>query len=388
MEPGKNIIYLDNAATTPLDEEVVKAMMPYLTSHYGNPSSVHSLGRTARMAVEHARKKIASLLGVKANNIIFTSGGTESNNTAIHAALRDLGCNHIITTKIEHHAVLHTVEHYAAEFGIGASYVKLYEDGSLDQNDFRRLLEMRTAQGKKCLVSLMHANNETGRLTEIRWISSLCKKHGAIFHSDCVQTIGHYPLNLYSEGVHMASASAHKFHGPKGVGLLYVHDDLHPSPLLYGGGQERGYRAGTENVAGIVGMVEALHLSYKNHAADQQYISGLKQYLETLLKEGFPGCILSTGHSSLYSLLSVAFPKNERTESLLMELDLKGICASGGSACSGGGSHVMKELGRTDHYTTLRFSLSRYNTKEEIDRVMEVLLEIVEGEENRIKTIG
>jgi cysteine desulfurase len=232
-------IYLDNAATTQLDEDVLNEMMPFLTSHYGNPSSVHALGRTARMAIEEARKKIASLLSVKPNSIIFTSGGTESNNTAIHTALRDFGCNHIITSKVEHHAVLHTVEYYANEYGLEVDYINLFEDGSIDQNDLRRVLDKRSAEKKKCLVTLMHANNETGQFTEIRWIGSLCKKYGAIFHSDCVQTIGHYPINLASEGVHMASASAHKFHGPKGVGFLYVHEDLHPSPLIYGGGQER-----------------------------------------------------------------------------------------------------------------------------------------------------
>jgi len=379
-------IYLDNAATTRLDEDVLQAMMPYLTSHYGNPSSIHHLGRETRIAVEEARKKIASLLSVKPNSLLFTSGGTESNNMAIRTALKDFGCDHIITSKIEHHAVLHTVEYYEAELGIGVSYVKLYEDGSIDQNSFRRLLEMKSAQGKKCLVSLMHANNETGQFTEIRWISSLCKKYGAIFHSDCVQTIGHYPLNLSSEGMHMASASAHKFHGPKGVGFLYVHEDLHPSPLIYGGGQERGYRAGTENVAGIVGMAEALHLSYKNYAADQQHIAGLKQYMATFLKTHFPDCSINTGRFSLYSLLSVAFPKNEATEMLLMELDQKGICASGGSACSGGGSHVMKELGRTDQYVTIRFSLSKYNTKEEVDQTIETLQQILLQEKNLLKT--
>jgi cysteine desulfurase len=370
-------IYLDNAATTPIDEEVLQAMLPYLKEHYGNPSSVHQIGRTGRIAIEEARKKIASLLSVKQNNIIFTSGGTESNNMAIRAALSDPGCDHIITSKIEHHAVLHTVEHYAQEYKVGVSYVKLYEDGSIDQNDFRRLLEMKTSQGKKCLVTLMHANNETGQLTEIRWISSLCKKHGAIFHSDCVQTIGHYPLNLHTEGVHMASASAHKFHGPKGVGFLYVHEDLHPSPLIYGGAQERNYRAGTENVASIIGMAEALHLSYKNYSADQQHISGLRQYLATFLKTYYPDCIVNTGRFSLYSLLSVAFPKNEITEFLLMELDQKGVCASGGSACSGGGSHVMKELGRTEEYVTIRFALSKYNTRQDIDATIEALQEIL-----------
>ena len=376
---NEECIYFDNAATTKIDEEVLKAMVPYLTSGYGNPSSIHSYGRETRVAIEEARRKIASLLSVKQNNIIFTSCGTESNNMAIYTALRDFGCNHIITSKIEHHAVLHTVEHYAREFELGVSYVKLYEDGSIDQNDFRRLLEMKTAMGKKCLVTLMHANNETGQFTEIRWISSLCKKYDAIFHSDCVQTIGHYPVNLYMEGVHMASAAAHKFHGPKGVGFLYVHEDLHPSPLLYGGAQERGYRAGTENVASIIGMAEALNLSYKHFSEHQQSISAFKQYLVTFLKSTFPDCIINTGRFSLYSLLNVGFPKNQQTEMLLMQLDRKNICVSGGSACSGGFSHVMNELGKTDNYINIRFSFSKYNTKEEIVRTVEALKELLEA---------
>jgi cysteine desulfurase len=228
----------------------------------------------------------------------------------------------------------------------------------------------------------MHANNETGQLTEIRWISSLCKKYDAIFHSDCVQTIGHYPINLFAEGVHMASASAHKFHGPKGIGFLYVHEDLHPSPLLFGGGQERGYRAGTENVAAIVGMAEALHLSYKHFQEQQSYILGLKNMLSLLIKEAFPSAIVNSRRFSLYSVLSVAFPKNEQTEFLLMELDRQGICASGGSACSGGGSHVMKKLGMADKYVTIRFSFSRHNTKDEVIRVEEVLKTLIPSEQD------
>lgn len=371
-------IYLDNAATTQIDEDVLNAMMPYLASQYGNPSSHHFIGREARIAVEEARKKIASLMSVKPNCIIFTSGGTESNNTAIRTALRDFSCNYMITSAIEHHAVLNTIHHYSDETKIGVSFVKLFEDGSIDQNDLRRLLDTKTKEGKKCFVSLMHANNEIGQFTEIRWISSLCKKYGAIYHSDCVQTIGHVPMNLSLGGVHMASASAHKFHGPKGVGFLYVHEDLHPSPLLYGGAQERGYRAGTENVAAIVGMAEALNLTYKNYSKDQQHIAGLKQYLATFLKSSFRDCIINTGRFSLYSVLSVSFPKNEKTELLLMQLDQKGVCVSGGSACGGGDSHVMKALGKTDNYITIRFSFSKYNTREEMDRTMEALQQAFE----------
>lgn len=380
-------IYLDNAATTQVDEDVLKKMLPYFSMHYGNPSSIHHLGRETRIAIEEARKKIAALLNVKPKSIIFTSCGTESNNMAIRTALHDLGCNHIITSKIEHHAVLHTVEYYAKEYGKEISYVSLDEDGIIDKNDLRKLLETKTKEGKKCFVTLMHANNETGQFSEIRWISSLCKKYGAIYHADCVQTIGHLPMNLTLDGVHMASASAHKFHGPKGIGILYVHEDLHPSPLIYGGGQERGYRAGTENLASIVGMAEALDLSYKNYSADQQHILGLKQYLATFLKSYFPGALINSGRYSLFSTLSVSFPKNEKTEMLLLQLDIKGICVSGGSACSGGkGSHVMEALGKTKDYETIRFSFSRYNTREELDKVIEALNEILQPEQTAAVT--
>jgi cysteine desulfurase len=373
-------IYLDNAATTQMDEQVLQSMIPYLTSLYGNPSSLHSMGRTTRFAIELARKKIASLLGVKRNNIIFTSGGTESNNMAIYTALHDFGCNHIITSRVEHHAVLHTVEHYATQFNIGVSHVKLDEHGAVDQHDFSRLLETETAHGKKCLVSLMHANNETGIFTDIRWISSLCQKYNAIFHCDCVQTIGHYPLNLVTEGIHMASASAHKFHGPKGVGFLYFHEDLHPSPLMFGGGQERGCRAGTENIASIVGMAEALQLSCKYFSERRDLISGLKKILASGLREAFPSVVINSGMNSLYFVLSVSFPKTEETELLLMQLDQKGFCVSGGSACSGGSSsHVMKELGRTDNYETIRFSFGRYNTIAEIERLLSAIKELLPG---------
>jgi cysteine desulfurase len=378
-------IYLDNAATTQVDEEVLKKMLPYFSGHYGNPSSIHYMGRETRIAIEDARKKIASLLNVKPKCIIFTSCGTESNNTAIRTALHDLGCNHIITSKIEHHAVLHTVEYYAKEYDVEISYVNLDEDGIIDKNDLRKLLETKTNEGKKCFVTLMHANNETGQFSEIRWISSLCKKHGAVYHSDCVQTIGHLPMNLSLDGVHMASASAHKFHGPKGIGFLYVHEDLHISPLIWGGGQERSYRAGTENVAFIIGMAEALQLAYQNFSNVQQHVLGLKQYLATFIKKYFPGAIINSNRFSLYSTLSVSFPKNEKTEMLLLQLDIKGICVSGGSACSGGkGSHVMEALGKTKHYETIRFSFSNHNTREELDKVVEALIEILQPEQTTV----
>jgi cysteine desulfurase len=363
-------IYLDNAATTKMNENVLQVMMPYLTSYYGNPSSIHSYGRETRIAVEQARKTIAALLSVKPSTIIFTSGGTESNNTAIATAIRDLHCNHIITSKIEHHAVLHTIEHYAAEYKIEISYLKLNEDGSINSRDLRKLLKVYAAQEKKCLVTLMNANNETGQITDIKSIAAICKEHNAIYHADCVQTIGHYPLNLLETGVDFASASAHKFHGPKGIGILYKKEEIQIKPLIYGGGHERGYRAGTENVASIVGMAKAVQESYDNFLKDSGYIKDLKQYLKNLIRRDFPDCIINSRDNSLYSVLSVSFRKTENSESLFLNLDKNGICVSGGSACSGGGvSHVMSALGRAADFITVRFSFSKYNKKEELKKV-------------------
>lgn len=367
-------IYFDNAATTRLNPQVLEAMLPFLTNHFGNPSSTYSIGRTSRMAIETARKSVSQLLGVKASAIYFTSGGTESNNTAISAAIRDLGCTCIITSPIEHHAVLHTVEYYGQQNKIPVFYVALKTDGSIDYTNFEQLLMEQTSQGHKCLVSLMHANNEIGSLLNIKTVGALCEQHGAIFHSDCVQTVGHYPLNLSEIGVHFVSGAGHKFHGPKGVGILYVHPLLKIQPLLYGGGQERSLRAGTENVYGIVGFAKALELAMGSYESDSQYIASLKTYLKELLVQAIPRISFNGPEESLYTVLSVCFPKTKESEDLLFHLDLKGVCVSGGSACSsGGGSHVMKALQKTDECITIRFSFSKENTKEEIDQLMSIL---------------
>lgn len=375
-----NRVYFDNAATTAIDPEVIEAMMPYLTNHFGNPSSIYSYGRETRLAIENARKSVAKLLGVKPANIFFTSGGTESNNTAIAASIRDLQCNHIITSLIEHHAVLHTVEHYGKEKDITVSYVKLKENGHVDLQDLETQLASLAQEGRKCLVSLMHANNEIGVLLPIAEVGELCKKHGAIFHSDCVQTVGHYPLNLSELHVHFISAAAHKFHGPKGVGLLYVHDDINIRPFIFGGGQERNMRAGTENVYGVVGFAKALEIAMRDFAETSAYINDLKHYMADSIKNTFEGVSFNCGSNSLYTVLSVCFPKNDKSEFLLMNLDMKGICASGGSACSSGadaGSHVMKALNKTDKYVTVRFSFSKNNTRAEVDQVVAQLKELL-----------
>lgn len=373
-------IYFDNAATTALDKEVLDAMLPYMTDHFGNPSSIYSYGRETRLAIENSRKSVAKILGVKPANIFFTSGGTESNNTAIAASIRDLGCTHIITSAIEHHAVLHTVEHYSENNHLSHSFVKLNENGEVDHADLSEQLSDLKAGGKKCLVSLMHANNEIGVMLDIKRVGEICAEYGAIFHSDCVQTVGHYPLNLSEIKVHFISGAGHKFHGPKGVGILYVSDEVRIKPFIFGGGQERNMRAGTENVYGIVGFAKALEIAMRDHDKDRAHIIELKEYMQQSLISSIKNVSFNCAANALYTVLSVCFPKNEKSEFLLMNLDINNICASGGSACSSGadaGSHVMKALQKTDDVVTIRFSFSKYNSKEEVDRVVEKLKELL-----------
>jgi len=373
-------IYFDNAATTPLDKEVLETMLPYMSTHFGNPSSIYSYGRETRLAIENARKTVAKLLGAKPAEIFFTSGGTESNNTAIAASLRDLGCNHIITSAIEHHAVLHTVEHYGQNGNVTTSYVKLFDNGEVDYTDLEEQVKQYKANGKKCLVSLMHANNEIGTMLDIERAGNICKEHDVIFHSDCVQTVGHYPLDLSKIHVHFISGAGHKFHGPKGTGILYVNENIQIKPFIFGGGQERNMRAGTENVYGIVGFAKALEIAMRNYDQDKSYIQGLKDYMTAQLIEQIPSVSFNCASNSLYTVLSACFPKTDKTEFLLMSLDINNICASGGSACSSGadaGSHVMRALNRNDKFVTIRFSFSKYNTREEVYRAVQKIKELV-----------
>lgn len=372
-------IYFDNAATTALDKEVLDAMLPYMTTHFGNPSSIYSYGRESRLAIETARKTVAKLLNAHPGEIFFTSGGTESNNTAILSAIRDLGCRHIITSPIEHHAVLHTVEHYDHTDEVTSSYVKLTPEGHADLEDLEQQL---AAQEKRCLVSLMHANNEIGNLLPIKTVGQLCNKYNAIFHSDCVQTVGHYPIDLRKIPVHFICGAGHKFHGPKGVGILYINDNIKVKPFIYGGAQERNMRAGTENLYGIVGFAKALELAMINHEKDSQYIQSLKSYMKEQLSQKFKGVVFNgdQGDHSLYTVLSVAFPKTEKSEMMLFNLDINNICASGGSACTSGadqGSHVIRAINNNPNLVTVRFSFSKYNTKEEIDIVVEKLKDLL-----------
>ncbi|MFC0774827.1 cysteine desulfurase family protein [Terrimonas alba] len=374
-----NRIYFDNAATTALDKEVLDAMLPYMTTHFGNPSSIYSYGRESRLAIETARKTVARLLNAHPGEIFFTSGGTESNNAAILSAIRDLGCKHIISSPIEHHAVLHTVEHYGCSEGLSYSYVKLLPDGHIDLKDLEAQL---ASHEERCLVTLMHANNEIGNLLPIKAVGTLCNKYNAIFHSDCVQTVGHYPIDLRKIPVHFISGAGHKFHGPKGVGILYINDNVKAKPFIYGGGQERNMRAGTENLYGIVGFAKALELAMANHEKDSGYIQSLKTYMMEQLRQKINGVVFNgdqTG-SCLYTVLSVAFPKTEKSEMILFNLDINNICVSGGSACSSGadqGSHVIRAINNNPNLVTVRFSFSKFNTKEEVDAVVEKVKELI-----------
>jgi len=354
-------------------------MLPYMTTHFGNPSSIYSYGRETRLAIETARKTVARLLNAHPGEIFFTSGGTESNNTAILSAIRDLGCRHIISSPIEHHAVLHTIEHYACGENVTSSFVKLLPDGHVDLADLEEQLK---EQKERCLVSLMHANNEIGNLLDIDAVGNLCKQYNAIFHSDCVQTVGHYPLDLRKTPVHFISGAGHKFHGPKGVGILYVNDNIRVKPFIFGGGQERNMRAGTENLYGIVGFAKALELAYARVEEEHSYILSLKNYMRekliaTIPNVGFNG---DSEGRCLYTVLSVAFPKTEKSEMILFNLDINQICVSGGSACSSGadqGSHVIRAINNDPNKVTVRFSFSRHNTREEVDAVVSKLTELI-----------
>lgn len=374
-------IYFDNAATTALDNAVLDAMMPYLTEKFGNPSSVYSYGRETKMAIEQARKTVARILNVTPGEIFFTSGGTESSNTAIQAAVRDLGCRHMITSPIEHHATLHCAESVSKDRNIRLSLVQLDDKGHVDLQHLETLL---AGSGEKTLVTLMHANNELGNLLQVAAVGDLCERYQAIFHCDMVQTIGHYPVDLRALKVDFASAAGHKFHGPKGVGVLYVNAAVQINPMISGGSQERNMRAGTENLYGIVGFAKALELAMDRHEEDSAYILGLKQYMHQRLSEAFNGitCNGDTLGDSLYTVLNVSFPKTEKSELLLFNLDMAGICVSGGSACSSGTtsvSHVIKALynGQSQHMVPIRFSFSRHNTREEVDLVIAKLQDLV-----------
>ena len=377
-------IYLDNAATTPVIPEVVEKMKEVLSASFGNPSSIHSEGRTAKSLIENTRKSIAKELGALPNEIIFTSGGTEGDNMVLQGAVRGLGVETIITSKIEHHAVIHAVENLEQSDEINVHYVKVSSDGSPDMAELERLLQH---DDSKKLVSLMHINNELGTICDLREIGSLCRKNDALFHSDTVQSIGHYRMNLQELPIDFAVAAAHKFHGPKGIGFVFIRKETGLQSLLFGGGQERGLRAGTESVHNIVGLGEAFSQVYSNLDADKSQIAALKMYCINQLKStfsdiSFNGCCDDLTKST-YTIVNIRIPMSPDKANLLgFTLDLKGICCSKGSACQAGsetGSHVLNHIlsEKQLRSPSIRISFSKYNTEEHVDRLVNVLREYV-----------
>jgi cysteine desulfurase len=375
-------IYLDNAATTPIDQEVIDVMCQSMLDNNGNPSSIHQFGRKAKASVETARKNIAKHFNVTATEIIFTAGGTEADNLILQNAVTNLGVEVIITSKIEHHAVLHTCDYLKNTHQTEIVYVDVVANGDIDLKHLEVVLERYAA--KKCLVSLMYVNNEIGNLLPLDLVSNICKKHKALFHSDTVQAIGHYPIDLQKIQIDFIAASAHKFHGPKGVGFAYFKKGFGIQPMLHGGNQEKGARSSTENVHSILGMEKALDIAIQNIAADTKQLTELKSYFISELKSNVPK-VGFNGHSSSvtkssYTILSTRFSK--ANDMLLFTLDLNGIAVSGGSACQSGsskGSHVLDEiLSESDaNDISVRFSFSKNTTKEEIDFTLLKLKELL-----------
>ncbi|MAB49072.1 MAG: cysteine desulfurase [Flavobacteriaceae bacterium] len=376
-------VYLDNAATTALRPEVIHRITEVLANSYGNASSTHSFGRSSKALLEQCRKNIAGYFNVSASEIVFTSGGTEADNLALRSAVRDLGVTEIITSKIEHHAVLHTVEQLQQEYNIKLSFVNLDACGMVDYTHLESLLQ----NSEKAIVSLMHVNNEIGNILDIERVAKLCKGNDALFHSDCVQSVGHFKLDLQDIPVNFFAASAHKFHGPKGVGFCFVRKESGLKPLIFGGEQERGHRAGTESIHNIVGMDEALKIAYNNLDAEKEQITSIKAYFINQLKAAVPNVSFNGGcednEKSTYTLVNVCLPlEPSKTSMLQFQLDLKGIACSRGSACQSGSSqqsHVLTEILDEEKlkHPSVRFSFSIFTTKEDIDYTLNVLKDII-----------
>ncbi len=373
-------VYFDNAATTPISEEVINAMLPVLRGQFGNPSSIHAEGRSVRSLLESARKTVARCINAGTAEIFFTSGGTESNNMAIKCAVRDLGVQRIISTPIEHHCGLHAIEAVEKNEGVEAVWLPVDLRGHVDL----AILEQTLANsgGKKTLVSLMHANNEIGTMLDLAAVSALCRQYGALLHTDTVQTVGHFPIDVQQIPVNFLSGAAHKFHGPKGVGFIYINPESPIRPFIDGGSQERNMRGGTENVYGIVGLAKALELACAEMDERSRHILEIRSYLQERLLENFEDITFNGDYDGLclYTVLSVAFPPSPKNEMLLLSLDINGISASGGSACTSGsekGSHVLEGIGADPGRKSIRFSFSHYNTKEEVDFVIEKLKTIL-----------
>lgn len=376
----KKRYYFDNAATTALDPKVLEAMLPFLENNFGNPSSIHSHGREVRSAIEKARKTVSNLLNTSTSEIFFTSGGTEADNMALVNSVAIYKIEHAVTSKIEHHAVLHTLQYLEHKGILKISYVNLDEKGNVDLEHLSQLL----SENKRSIVSLMHGNNEVGNLLDLQQVSEICHNFNAILHSDTVQTMAHYKHDLQKLNVDFIVGAAHKFHGPKGVGFLYINGKTKIDPFVHGGSQERNMRGGTENVYGIIGLAKALEIAYEGMDSHRKHIELLKLRLVEGLKSKIPG-VTFNGESgklenSLYTVLNVSFPPMDEADMLLFNLDINKISASGGSACTSGsnvGSHVLTALGVSPERPSVRFSFSKYNTEEEVDYLIEKVGEIV-----------
>ena len=369
-------IYFDNAATTPLDDRVIEVMSDTMRALFGNPSSIHAEGRQARALIERARKTVANSLNASIGEIFFTSGGTESNNMALKCAVRDLGVTRIISSPLEHHCVLHTLDRLSGE-GVRVDTVRVADCGTVD---YAHLEELLATDSAKTLVSLMHANNEIGTLLDLDRVATICEAHGAFLHSDTVQTVGHYPLDVDATRIQFLSGAAHKFHGPKGVGFIYINNDHLVKPFIDGGAQERNMRGGTENVYGIAGMAKALELANAEMGGRRALIEDLRDYMRAQLTARFDGLSFNGSEHGLYTVLSVSFPPSANTDMLLLSLDIAGISASGGSACSSGsdtGSHVIQALRQAPDRKTIRFSFSHLNTRAEVDHVVAELTQLL-----------
>jgi len=376
-----NRIYLDNAATTPLDPTVIAEMVDVMTTYYGNPSSIHAQGREVRTLIEKARKAVSSTLNASPAEIFFTSGGTEADNTAIRCGIAAFNIRHAITSKIEHHAVEHTLKTMLKDGNIDKlSFVNVDSKGNVDYDHLEELLQ----NNERTFVSLMQANNELGTLTDIERVGDICEKYNAIYHCDTVQTMGHYKHDVRKLKAHFIVCAAHKLHGPKGVGFLYVNHTVKISPMILGGAQERNMRGGTENVYGIVGLSKALEIAYSEMDNHQAHIQGLKDYMKEKLSTEIPDLYFNgetDANKSLYTVLNVSFPAMDMSDMLLFNLDINGVSASGGSACSSGsniGSHVLTAIGADPNRPSVRFSFSKYNTRAEVDFVVEKVKQIVE----------
>ncbi|MES2557585.1 MAG: cysteine desulfurase family protein [Bacteroidota bacterium] len=371
-------VYLDNAATTPIAPEVAQAMIPYILNEFGNPSSTHFYGRQAKGVIETSRRTVAKLLHCSPSEIIFTSGGTEADNMALTTAILSLGAKRIISSSIEHHAVGHTIEALVRDHGVETVWLDVDSNGSINLQQ----LETYLKEPIPTLVSLMHANNEIGTLLPIKEVSALCRQYGAWFHSDTVQTMAHYAFDLQELDIDFITCAAHKFHGPKGVGFLYVNKNVKAEAFIHGGAQERGLRGGTENLYGIVGLAKALELANTDIEEHQHQVQELKSYMMAQLEKQLPGVSFhgeTDPAKSLYTVLNACLPATEKSGMLLFTLDLKGVACSGGSACSSGsnkGSHVLEGIGADNSRPNARFSFSRYTTKEEIDFALEQLVSI------------